>query len=122
LNCLYPHTPVVIELSSHTFKDLVILTKKNPSLGWGDLRYEFNVSEPKPFALKSDASEDYYKETSAVMYYPSDDVAVNISDVGSENEDIKAPAGKISCPRCTFHNDAGSSKCDICNYIFTTKG
>mmetsp|Transcript_6185 Transcript_6185/g.6074 ORF Transcript_6185/g.6074 Transcript_6185/m.6074 type:complete len:337 (-) Transcript_6185:29-1039(-) len=120
-NYLYPSTPIVIELSAHTFKDLIILTKKNPGLPWGDLKYDFSTSEPKPFALKSEPSEDYYKESSAIAYYPTDDVAVNISDVGSENEDTKAPTGKIACPMCTFHNDSGALKCEICGSIFRSK-
>lgn len=122
INLLYPMTPVVVELSAHSYKDLIILTKKNPQLGWGDLRYDFSVSETKPFALKSEPVDDYYKDSSAVMmYYTSDEVAVNISDVDLESEDLKAPAGKIACPRCTLHNDAGAVKCDICSFIFTSK-
>ena len=110
----FPVTGVTIEVGGHSFKDLVTIVKSNPEEDWGPVDYVWTISEPKPFTLKSDHDE-FGKDSN--MYYNTENVAVNVSDIGSDDD--FGSGGKVSCPECTFINSSNALSCEMCFHSFS---
>ena len=116
-NYLSPQSEVTVELTGKSEKDLLVLVKRDVGKEWGDLNYQVRLEQAQTFASKGEGDE--FKDTMA-NYYAIDEANVPISDVASVDDEVKAPAGLISCPTCTYFNASVALKCEMCGTSFKT--
>ena len=113
-NYFCPCTPIIIQIPPMSSQHLITICKINPGLPWGNIDYQWKLAKPKQFDLK-ESTETF---TENLDFFGLEDIGMNVSDFDDE---VAAPTGKISCPRCTFYNDATDVKCGMCNFVLTKR-
>lgn len=110
----YPLSPITFNIPSLTSQIILAVYKENPILDWAEFSIKWDFVKPKK--CKSKESTENFNEN--IELFGLDDIGMNVSDF---EEEVVAPYGEVSCPRCTFLNKVAELKCTMCSLIFTKK-
>lgn len=114
VNYFKPATPIIAELPPNEVRDFIKLQKLDPSQHWGDVNYEWEVTDAQTF------TEDDLKQLTNNNQILTD--AVNTLAltcmVQMTPEDDSVPAGMKACPQCTLHNPISATMCNVCLNVF----
>lgn len=96
-----------VKVQPESEKGIISLEKHCPESKWEEI--EIAVKEEKTTASNRKVQVDSY--TDSLDFFGIDEMPINCEF----EEFITAPSGQVSCPACTFYNDASNLKCTICS-------